>query len=91
MVKIDDHWQCGICNGQWWPPDKPERGEYEKHKIKYDVRSPESLIFGLAESTHGINYKPVDLGGAPQRKGSSRSGRKRKKKPKIKITNINYL
>jgi len=79
---------CGKCLGEFWPREKPERGEYQKRQIKHD---PDSLFFfGLAESTHAINYKPVNPPGEPTFKGGSKSGRKRKKKPKIQISNINF-
>jgi len=87
-IKEDNMYHCPICNGQWWPPDKPERGEYKKAIC--DISSPEALIFGLAESTYGINYKAPLPPGEPSYKGGSRSGKRRKKRPKPQITNINY-
>jgi Zn-finger nucleic acid-binding protein len=83
MVKIDeDHSQCPLCNGQWWEPDKPERGEYQKHTV--NIKNS-MFYFGLAESTHGINHKPVDMGGEPCHKGGSKSGKRRKKPVKRDI------
>jgi hypothetical protein len=83
---------CGKCLGEFWPGEQQqERGEYQKRQIKYDVSSPEALIFGLAESTYGINYKPPLPPGEPTFKGGSKSGKRRKKKPKIQMANINYL
>ena len=79
MVEIDEfHSQCPICNGQWWPPEKPERGEYQKHTVN---TKNSMFYFGLAESTHGINYKPVNPPGVPHFTGGSKNGKKRKKKP----------
>lgn len=75
---------CGQCLGEFWPGEQQqERGEYQKRQINYNIDS--LFYFGLAESTHGINYKPVDMGGEPCHKGGSKSGKRRKKPPKKDI------
>jgi hypothetical protein len=81
MLYIDEHWQCGICNGQWWPPEKPERGPYEKIKTLAPISSPECLIWG----TQNIDYKQPLPPGEPTFGGGSKSGKKRKKPPKKDI------
>jgi Zn-finger nucleic acid-binding protein len=77
MVKIDeDHSQCPICNGQWWEPDKPERGEYKK-KEEISISSPALMLW----HEQAIDYKEPLPAGAWQFGGSSKSGKRRKKKP----------
>ena len=79
MVEIDElHSQCPICNGQWWPPEKPEK-IYKKAKV--DILTPSTALWHKED----MNYKPVNLGGAPVRKGSSKSGKRRKKPAKRDI------
>ena len=86
MVEIDEHYQCPICNGQWWPPEKPEK-IYKKALVKNAaIDSPELMLWHEED----MNYKPPLPPGEPVRKGSSKSGKKRKKKPKKQITNINF-
>ena len=86
MVEIDEHWQCPICNGQWWPPEKPEK-IYKKALVKNAaIDSPELMLWHEED----MNYKPPLPPGEPVFKGSSKSGKKRKKKPKKQITNINF-
>jgi hypothetical protein len=84
MVKIDDHWQCPICNGQWWEPDKPERGEYKK-KEEISISSPALMLWHKED----INYKPPLPAGAWKFGGGSKSGKKRKK-PLKRIVGIPY-
>ena len=84
MVEIDElHSQCPICNGQWWPPEKPEK-IYKKAKV--DILTPSTALWHKED----MNYKPPLPHGEPVFKGSSKSGKKRKKKPKKQITNINF-
>ena len=80
MVEIDEHWQCPICNGQWWPPEKEERGPY-KIKPSAPIDSPECLIWG----TQHIDYKEPLPAGVPCFKGGGKSGKKRKKPVKKNI------
>ena len=77
MIEIDEHWQCGICNGQWWPGEKPERGPYKKKNIT----SPELMLWHEED----IDYKPPLPAGVPVYKGGGKSGRKRRKKVKRDI------
>ena len=87
MVKIDDHSQCPVCNGQWWPPEKPEK-IYQKSLVKnVSIGSPELMLWHEVD----MNYKPPLPPGVPIFKGGGKNGRKRKKKPKIQISNVNYL
>ena len=77
MVKIDeDHKQCPICNGQWWPLEKPE-------KIYKKVTVADNIFFNPKRTD--IDYKPPLPAGVPVYKGGGRSGRKRKKKAKRDI------
>jgi ribosomal protein S27AE len=83
MIYTDEHWQCGICNGQWWPPDKPERGPYKKTFT--DISSPGLMLW----HDRDINYKEPLPAGEPIFKGGSKSGKKRKK-PLKRIVGIPY-
>ena len=76
MVEIDEHWQCGICNGQWWPPEKPE-------KIYKKVTVADNIFFNPNRTD--IDYKPPLPAGVPVYKGGGKSGRKRRKKIKRDI------
>jgi Zn-finger nucleic acid-binding protein len=81
MVKIDeDHSQCPICNGQWWEPDKPERGEYKK-KEEIAITDPTLMLWHKED----MNYKPPLPPGVPHFKGGSKSGKRRKKPAKRDI------
>jgi hypothetical protein len=82
MVKIDDHWQCGICNGTWWEGEKPERGPYKKALIKELPIDDPALMLWHQED---MNYKPPLPAGAWQFGGSSKSGKRRKKPAKRDI------
>jgi hypothetical protein len=74
------YWTCGRCLGEFWPGEQQEeRGEYQKRQVIYAKDS--YFYFGLAESTYGINHKPVNPPGAIHFGGGSKSGKKRKKKP----------
>jgi hypothetical protein len=79
MVEIDEHWQCLICNGQWWPPEKPEK-IYKKALVK-PIDSPELMLWHEED----IDYKPPLPAGVPVYKGGGKSGRKRRKKIKRDI------
>jgi hypothetical protein len=75
-----DYWVCGKCLTEVWPGEvQKERGEYQKRQVTFNIDS--FFYFGLAESTHGINYKPVNPPGVPHFTGGSKNGKKRKKKP----------
>ena len=77
MVKIDEHSQCPICNGQWWEGEKPERGPYKK------VTVADNIFFNPKRTD--IDYKPPLPAGVPVFKGGGKSGRKRKKPVKKDI------
>jgi Zn-finger nucleic acid-binding protein len=74
---------CPKCLGEWWPPDKPERGEYKKSIT--NISSPGLMIW----HDRDINYKEPLPAGEPIFKGSSKSGKKRKK-PLKRIVGIPY-
>ncbi len=78
MVEIDEHWQCPICNGQWWPPEKPEK-IYKKAKV--DILTPSTALWHKED----MNYKPPLPPGVPHFKGGSKSGKRRKKPVKRDI------
>jgi hypothetical protein len=82
-IKEDNMYKCGICNGQWWPEDKPERGPYKKSLT--DISSPNLMLW----HDRDINYKEPLPAGEPIFKGSSKSGKKRKK-PLKRIVGIPY-
>lgn len=73
-----NYWVCGKCLGEFWPREI-ERGAYEKAVVK---TKDSMYYFGLAEQATAIASKPISLAGEPVRKGSSKSGKRRKKKPK---------
>ena len=77
MLEIDDHYQCGICNGQFWPGEKPERGPYKKK----DVANPDLMLWHEQD----MNYKEPLPAGVPCFKGGGKSGKKRKKPVKKNI------
>ena len=81
MVEKDNYHVCPKCLTEVWPGEKPERGEYKKR----DVLTPSTALWHKED----MNYKPVNLGGAPVRKGSSKSG-KRRKKPVKKDARVVY-
>jgi hypothetical protein len=81
MLYIDDHWQCGICNGQWWPPEKPERGPYKKIEKDASIDSPELMLW----HEQAIDYKEPLPAGAWKFGGGSKCGKRRKKPPKKDI------
>ena len=88
MTYIEDrnYWVCPFDLGEFWPGEKPERGEYKK-KEEISILSPELMLWHEAD----MNYKPPLPPGVPIFKGGGKNGRKRKKKPKIQISNVNYL
>jgi hypothetical protein len=86
MLYIDDHWQCGICNGQWWPPEKPERGPYKKIIKDVPIDSPELMLWHEED----MNYKPPLPPGEPYFKGGGSKSGKRRKKPVKRNMRIVY-
>jgi hypothetical protein len=72
---------CPKCLGEWWPQDKPERGEYKKAEKTITIDSPELMLWHEED----MNYKPPLPPGEPCYKGGSKSGKRRKKPAKKDI------
>lgn len=87
MVEKDNYYVCPKCLTEVWPPEKPEK-IYQKSLVKnVSIDSPELMLWHEED----MNYKPPLPPGVPIFKGGSKNSRKRKKKPKIQISNVNYL
>lgn len=80
MVEKDGYHVCPKCLGEWWPPEKPE-------KIYKKVTVADNIFFNPKRAD--MNYKPPLPAGVPVFKGSSKSGRKRKK-PVKRIVGMPY-
>lgn len=77
-----DFHKCGRCMTEVWPGDiAKERNEYNKNR--------HIILNSLAAQTTALNSKPVNPPGRPVFKGGSKTGKKRKKKPNIKTSDMN--
>ena len=77
MIEKDGYHVCPKCLGEFWPPEKLERGPYKKKNIT----SPELMLWHEED----MNYKPPLPPGVPHFGGGSKSGKRRKKPVKRDI------
>jgi hypothetical protein len=75
MFEHKDHSTCPACFTEVWP------GEIQKEREEYNTKRKREL-YSLAAQATALNSKTPLPPGEPTYKGGSKSGKRRKKKPK---------
>lgn len=82
MFKKNGYWKCPRCGGEWWPDEYGQAAMAEAARDTAAAKEQRRQMLWSLSKTHTV---VLPLLGGIVHKGSSKSGRKRKKPPKKEL------